>query len=165
MVYSDQWWMRKCPARYARCVKCASQRHHRRRTMMHATSHQCHTVSPTLTSSRAGSALDQKKKKEKRTRISQMTRHVRDSGSQRVLARSVKTETQGSADTVLDLESSSDKLDYMFRFLCHSRVPASFGYESFSLAHFGWVRSPLSQVVFRDTVVQIPSFQDSFFQL
>ena len=38
-----------------------------------------------------------------------MTRHVRVSGSQRVLARSVKTETQGSADT-----SSSDKLDYIF---------------------------------------------------
>ena len=27
MVYSDKWWMRKCPARYARRVKLVSQRH------------------------------------------------------------------------------------------------------------------------------------------
>ena len=44
-----------------------------------------------------------------------MTRYVRVSGSRCVLARSVKTETQASADTVFDLESSSDKLDYIFR--------------------------------------------------
>ena len=27
MVYSDKWWMRKCPARYARRVTLVSQRH------------------------------------------------------------------------------------------------------------------------------------------